>query len=223
MSADQESSGAQRRLTEEEKRRVDAWYEEHGEAVNREVRRWLRNKTAPVASRSQVAQSVWASFMDKHLDEVDVGDQNSASALLTKAAKRHCEKHNRRATRHPNVSGETFACGDTTSDERAGFDATDTRELAPEVAVLIQEFSQLFRSLEATPAGLAVRQALAVSGKGIGLVERLDGQEREVLGLKLAKWTRPEIARQLNLDEVEVDELWKSVKHKAQQLEGEEG
>lgn len=191
-------------LSEEEKARLARWYEQHGVKVVAEVRQWLRRQTMARtgASVSAVAHSVWLSFSMKHLEDVDPGDDNSAWAILSKAAKRHCEAWNRYGTRHPQVSIQRLP----------GLEVADTREATPEVDVMIVELSELMRQLgdgrSSVPAG---------SGH-LGLIGVLQPQEREVLGLKLARETRTEIAAQMQIFEAEVDDLWKAVKRKAEAI-----
>jgi DNA-directed RNA polymerase specialized sigma24 family protein len=201
MSADQPATT---RLDPDAQRRVDEWYRAHGEEVVNEVRRWLRKRTAPVASISHVAQSVWASFIESHLSAADA---EGPLPVLVRAAHRHCEKHNRRQQRHPSPS---LDAGD-------GFDPEGLNELGPEAQAVLRETATLFQVLSQPDAHDATR-ALAAAGQGIGLVEILAPLERIVLGLKMVGRTRPEIASEVRLDEREVDAIWKSVKEKGQLL-----
>ncbi len=213
MGETQPPAPGERKLNEEEQALVAAWYEQHGEQIVREVRRWLRKVTEARtgASASAVAQSVWASFMENRLDEIDPSDENSAWAVLATAARRHCEAWNRYGTRHPQLSMEGMT----------GLDPEAPGEVSPEVLVMVNECAHVFRSLspdEARGAG----HAIARDDRSLQLVERLSLPEREVLGLKLAGKTRDEIADQLQgVDHTQVDALWKSVRAKARALGGE--
>jgi hypothetical protein len=153
------------------------------------------------ASVSALAQSIWASFMENHLDEV-AQDPEGAWAVLAKAARRHCEKWNRRATRHPQSS----------LDEPGA----DVRTPAPEIAVLAREYADLFELLSGDDreeaGGKVARSAAEVPA---GFVQNLTPGERAVLGLKLAGRPTKDIAAQLGLDETEVRRFWQSVRKKS--------
>jgi RNA polymerase sigma factor (sigma-70 family) len=220
-------------LTEQEKAAVADFYERYGDEVIRQVRKYLRRTTRErtAASTSAVAQSVWISLMESHLGEVDLSDEESAWRVLFEAAgprfceglvQKHCEKWNKAAYRHPQTSLEGLAAG-THPDEAAaaGFDPEDDREPAPEVLALARECVALCRLLDKADRELA-EEAVARVEVSIGLVERLTPREREVLGLKLAGRTRPEIAEQVGITNAQVDAAWKSVKEKARRM-GSEG
>jgi hypothetical protein len=213
---------SKRQLSEEEKAKVTAWYQQHGPAVVQEVRKWLRRFTIAnrVVSPTTVAGQVWESFLSKGIDDVDLTDEKGVWAVLAKAAKRHCETLNRAATRHPRVSlNVRLTSADGEVGGSAGFDPADTRELAPEVVVLINECAALFHLLT-TEEKEGVGEALARVEGSMDLLSRLTDQERHVLALKMAKMTRPEIAARLDVETYDVDKSWMSVLEKAEDVGG---
>jgi DNA-binding CsgD family transcriptional regulator len=201
-----------------ENERVAEWYRRHGAGVVSEVRRLLRASTRVRAgvSTSDVVASVWASVMDGHLPEIDRGDENGAWAVLARAARRHCEKWNRRATRHPHLSLDAMLRDD---DQSGGVDLADERQVLPEVVVMANECAELFRLLGEGDAESVGSLVLPRAEEVIGLVRRLRDREREVLGLRLAGRKRQEIAQRLGVENHVVDEHWKSVRAKAEVAE----
>jgi DNA-binding CsgD family transcriptional regulator len=247
-------------LTAAEQARVAALFVKYQEEVYRRVCKQLRELTVvrTSASQSQVAASVWESFQDRHLDEIDLGvekdekgekdavkllldtanrhideidlgdekdkkkkkekKEKDAVKLLLDAADRHCNRWNRSATSHKQVSLDGMIPGNRETDRSSELNPADTRESMPEEAVLVREISQLFEGL-ARPDQEAAGQLLAHGEAGLGLVRRLTPHERQVLGLKLARRSASQIMAQLGMSRYEVDYHWRQVQEKAAALD----
>lgn len=205
-------------LSEEQQALVAAWYQRHGPAVVAEVRRQLRVATRQkkAVSDFSVAGSVWESFLDHHLDEVDLSNDDGVWSVLVRAVRRHCNAWNRSAQpdRHRVVSMHAPMSPER-GDSGEGFTHADHRELAPEAAVLIEELTALI-DLPDVAEEPVIGRALARLDRRMDLHRLLTALERKVLVLKLAGKTRGEIAAQLDIEKHEVDDAWKSVCRKVE-------
>lgn len=206
-------------LTQEERAQVARWYEDHGSAVATEVQRWLRGATKrrTGVSTSAIAASVWASFAENHfVDVLDPTDPQCAWNLLTCAAKRHCEAWNRYGERvKERGSLEELGCRSSEDGSPTRFDPEDTRDLDP-IAVAVRNECLALLSLIGEEAAEGIAQAVRRIEGGMELIEQLTPRERQVFGLKLAKKTRSEIAALLQLDHGQVDDVWRSIRRKAE-------
>jgi hypothetical protein len=211
--SDELPSAEQRQpLSSEERKRLSAWYDKYGALVVRAVRQELRAWAAGhAAGHSAVAQSVWRSIAEHHVDEmmkVDPRDNNSAESLLLRVACKHCWKPNKAAQRHPAWHLEDARAGP----ERVGFDPQDEERAVPPLAAAItRELEALLASIGGSAEGQTAARALARVEGGIELIGRLSDRQRRVLALKIAGRKRPEIAADLDLDLREVDRVWKDV------------
>jgi DNA-directed RNA polymerase specialized sigma24 family protein len=174
--------------------------------------RWAGRHRAG-ATDSAVAQSVWASLIKRHVDELPLiseeqnapqFDPDSAWGLLAALAERHCDKWNQRGHRRP----VDFV--DPTDGDAAG-----AAVAAPvEDAVLTRACLDLLRSVEnpsADPAGPTTPTDLGVVTE---LCRHLTEVERQVLLLKLTKYTAAEIAEVLNVSSAQVNYTWARIKDK---------
>ena len=216
-------------LTEEERSRFAWLYEKYQASLVQAVRSRLRLSASQKAgiSASAVAQSVWQSFMSNHLEEVDLSDNESAWRLMLEIAERHGERWGRRGRRHPNASIEASATPEADGSVRLADDLADLNEPPPEVAVIFEESISLIEHQFAVGSSLGaegigpVAGVVAAHDQGPRLVERLSPRERDVLALKLAVKTRPEIASALKISHAQVDGAWESIRSKGRQYVAE--
>jgi DNA-binding CsgD family transcriptional regulator len=200
-------------LTAEEQQAVEKWYAVYGRQVIAEVRRWLREATRhrTAVSNSDLAESVWASFLENRLHEVDPEDEESIWAVLAESARRHCEAWNRYGTRHKQRSLSALLAAYAEGAQDRGLDANDTREPPPEVSVMVEDCLAVLCGVEGRQSGALVE----------GLGQALTAREREVAALLLADLDLDQIAVKVGLDLGTVRDIWGSIRRKAQRLERE--
>jgi hypothetical protein len=230
--AEQQPPAGNKGLSDRNRQLISELHGRYGQAVIREVRRWLRasTKIRTAVSTTVVAQSIWEE-VSSQLRDVDLDDEqgawrvlldvandwlcHSAEGVLLDAARRHCEAWNRYATRHPQLSLDAAAPGEDGTPP--GADLADLRSESPLIAALENECAALFLTL-AEGERQRVGRAVARDEQAIGLVRRLTRREREVFGHKLAGRTRPEIAALLGVATGQVDDAWEAIRRKAREL-----